>query len=73
MRRRATCGASWSAWASRRATSRPAVESVEVRPAPGGVSLDVTFEAPERVSAYMDAVSAGDFERAELVMSAREG
>jgi hypothetical protein len=46
---------------------------VEVRPAPGGVSLDVTFEAPERVSAYMDAVSAGDFERAELVMSAREG
>lgn len=38
-----------------------------------GRSVDVTYEAPARVKAYMDAVHADDFDRATLVLRAREG
>lgn len=38
-----------------------------------GDTIVVSYTAPERVQAYMDALEADDFDRAQLVLRAREG
>ena len=38
-----------------------------------GETVGCSFSAPPRVMAYFDAVRAGDIERADLILHAREG
>jgi hypothetical protein len=50
-----------------------ACDTVQRSPGGNASAIMVVFEAPPRVVAYLDAVRFGDYERAELLLRARQG